>query len=242
MRRRVHGGADSGFTAGSSSPANAVAESSALRQAAPEAAVFLHGVAGISDAAPEQAHESTVDEPASVDLPGSEEVERGQSMLARISNEVVKTFKEYHGKGPTSAKSYMLDDMLFVVMRGGLNAAEKFLLEKGEVDVVRQYRQTFENRMDEILTGKIEELTGRKVIAFNSQILFDPDMSVEIFVFDDRGTEESIDATALGQIAGKAVGEIRGEGPTATHQVARTKRARIAQRARRTFGRRLPLR
>jgi uncharacterized protein YbcI len=125
----------------------------------------------------------------------------------------VKTFKEYYGKGPTSAKSYMFDDMLFVVMRGGLNAAEKFLLEKDEVDVVRQYRQTFENRMNEILSDKIEKLTGRKVIAFNSQILFDPDVSIEIFVFDDRGTEESIDATALGQIAVEPVGEVKGEAP-----------------------------
>ena len=109
----------------------------------------------------------------------------------------------------------MFDDMLFVVMRGGLNAAEKFLLGKDEVDVVRQYRQTFENRMNEILSEKIEELTSRKVIAFNSQILFDPDMSIEMFVFDDRGTEESIDATALGQISEAPVGEIRGEAPEA---------------------------
>jgi uncharacterized protein YbcI len=123
----------------------------------------------------------------------------------------VQTFKEYYGKGPTSAKSYMFDDMLFVVMRGGLTSSEKFLLEKDEADVVRQYRQTFENRMNEILSEKIEELTGRKVIAFNSQILFDPDMSIEMFVFDDRGTEESIDATALGQIAVKPVGEVSGE-------------------------------
>jgi uncharacterized protein YbcI len=152
---------------------------------------------------------------AAVDLPDEREIQQGQSLLARISTEVVRTFKEYYGKGPLSAKAYMFDDMLFVVMRGGLNASEKFLLEKDEVDVVRQYRQTFENRMNEILSDKIEELTGRKVIAFNSQILFDPDMSIEIFVFDDRGTEESIDATALGQIAVEPVGEVKGEAPEA---------------------------
>jgi uncharacterized protein YbcI len=150
---------------------------------------------------------------SAVVVPSGELVDRGQSLLSRISTEVVKTFKEYYGKGPTSAKSYMVDDLLFVVMRGGLNASEKFLLEKDEVDVVRQYRQTFENRMNEILSGKIEELTGRKVIAFNSQILFEPDLSVEIFVFDDRGTGESIDATALGQIGDQPVGEVVGEKP-----------------------------
>jgi uncharacterized protein YbcI len=147
---------------------------------------------------------------ALLDLPDEEEVQQGQSLLARISTEVVRTFKEYYGKGPTSAKSYMFDDLLFVVMRGGLNPSEKFLLENDEADVVRQYRQTFENRMNEILSEKIEELTGRKVIAFNSQILFDPDLSIEIFVFDSRGAEESIDATALGQLAVEPVGEVKG--------------------------------
>jgi uncharacterized protein YbcI len=153
------------------------------------------------------------DGPAPLDLPGEEEVQRGESLLARISTQVVQTFKEYYGKGPVSAKSYMFDDMLFVVMRGGLNASEKFLLEKDEVDVVRQYRQTFENRMNEILSEKIEELTGRKVVAFNSQILFDPDISIEIFVFDSRGTEESIDATAIGQLGDEPVGEVTGKAP-----------------------------
>jgi uncharacterized protein YbcI len=99
---------------------------------------------------------------ALLDLPDEEEVQQGQSLLARISTEVVRTFKEYYGKGPTSAKSYMFDDLLFVVMRGGLNPSEKFLLENDEADVVRQYRQTFENRMNEILSEKIEELTGRR--------------------------------------------------------------------------------
>jgi uncharacterized protein YbcI len=160
---------------------------------------------------------------ANAELPTEKELQRGESLLARISTEVVQTFKEYYGKGPTSAKSYMVDDLLFVVMRGGLNAAEKFLLEKDEVDVVRQYRQTFENRMNEILSAKIEKLTGRQVIAFQSQILFDPDMSIEMFVFDDRGTEESIDATALGQIADETVGEVLGEEPDGVGSTDREK-------------------
>lgn len=136
-----------------------------------------------------------------------EEARRGQSLLARISTEVVQTFKEYYGRGPTSAKSYMLDDLLFVVMRGGLTAPETFLLEQGEEDVVRAYRQTFENRMAAILSEKIEQLTGRTVQGFQSQVLFDPDLSVEIFIFDDGVPEEAVDATALGQLANEPIGQ-----------------------------------
>jgi uncharacterized protein YbcI len=136
-----------------------------------------------------------------------EDVGRGQSLLARISTEVVQTFKEYYGRGPTSAKSYMMDDLLFVVMRGGLTAPEKFLLEQGEEDVVRAYRQTFENRMTAILSEKITQLTGRTVQGFQSQVLFDPDLTVEIFIFDDGAPEEAANATALGQITNERVSQ-----------------------------------
>src|SRR4051794_29723353 len=82
-----------------------------------------------------------------------EAADRGRSLLSRISSEIVKTFKAYYGKGPTSAKSYMFDDLLFVVMRGGLSAVEEFLLEQDEADAVRHYRQIFENHMAKILSG-----------------------------------------------------------------------------------------
>ncbi len=123
--------------------------------------------------------------------------DRGYSLLNRISTVVVQTFKEYYGKGPTSAKSYMMDDLLFVVMRGGLTAPESFLLEQDEEDVVRAYRQTFENHMTAILSRRIEALTGRKVIGFQSQVLFEPTMSVEIFVFEDSTPAVAISAVQV---------------------------------------------
>ncbi len=46
MRRRVHGGADSGFTAGSSSPANAVADCARMR---PSSGGFEPPTRGLED-------------------------------------------------------------------------------------------------------------------------------------------------------------------------------------------------
>ena len=110
--------------------------------------------------------------------------ERGQGLLARISNEMVRAQKHFFGKGPTEAKSYMLDDMLVIVMRGGLTTAEKTMLAFGHPDQVRQFRQLFENEMTERLTSMIERLTGRNVVNYQSQVMFDPDVIVEMFVFD----------------------------------------------------------
>lgn len=128
--------------------------------------------------------------------------DHGQTLLARISTEMVRAQKQYFGKGPTQAKSYFVDDMLFIVMKGGLTTAEETMMGFGEDDKVRDFRQTFENRMTERLTSMIEELTGRKVLTYQSQILFKPARVIEMFVFDDEARPELIQATAQGLLEG----------------------------------------
>src|ERR687893_2191346 len=142
---------------------------------------------------------------------GDGEAERGQSLLAQLSNEMVRAQKEFFGKGPTEAKSYLLDDLLVIVMRGGLTTAEKTMLEFGQPDQVRQFRQLFENEMTQRLTDMIERLTGRKVLTYQSQIMFDPDLVVEMFVFDSAGNAEDRAATAEGQTQDRTIGEATDE-------------------------------
>jgi uncharacterized protein YbcI len=120
----------------------------------------------------------------------------GEGLLGRISTEMVQLMKQYFGKGPTKAKSYFLDDFLIVVMRGGTTRAEQTMLEAHREDSVREFRQQFENEMTGRMTGLIEELTGRKVINYQSQILFDPDISVELFFFDDLVEQDLLRETA----------------------------------------------
>ena len=120
-------------------------------------------------------------------------------MLARLSDDMVRAKKQFFGRGPEQAKSYMLDDMLFVVMRGGLTTAEQTMLRFGQQNMVRQFRQLFENEMTEVLTGLVEETTGRTVVNYQSQIMFDPDIIVEMFVFADP-RRDGIEATAEGQL------------------------------------------
>jgi uncharacterized protein YbcI len=137
--------------------------------------------------------------------------EAGGQLLAKLSTEMVRAQKKYFGKGPTQAKSYFVDDMLFIVMQGGLTTAEKTMMDFGEDDRVRDFRQTFENKMTERLCGMVEEVTGRKVLTYQSQILFDPDRVIEIFVFDDRAPDQLIEATAEAQLRGESPGQVDGE-------------------------------
>jgi uncharacterized protein YbcI len=108
------------------------------------------------------------------------------SVLTQISNEVVRTLKESYGKGPDRAKAYLLDDVLLIVMRGGATTVEQTLLEAGEGDMVRNYRQLYQNHMGDRLIGIVERATGRKVATYQSQVLFWPFTSIEIFLFADR--------------------------------------------------------
>jgi uncharacterized protein YbcI len=120
----------------------------------------------------------------------------GQSVLSKISTEVVRTLKESFGKGPVKAKSYLLDDFLLVVMRGGATVAEETMLERGHGDLVRQFRQTYQNEMGDSLIAKIESLTGRKVVNYQSQVLFDPQIVIEIFFFASKGNGQADESGA----------------------------------------------
>ena len=136
---------------------------------------------------------------------------RGGDMLARLSDEMVRAKKQFFGKGPEQAKSYMLDDLLIVVMRGGLTTAEQTMLEFGQPDQVRQFLQLFENEMTERLTDMVESLTGRKVATYQSQIMFDPHLVVEMFVFDSAVHRDDRAATAEGQTRDDSIGEATDE-------------------------------
>ncbi len=131
--------------------------------------------------------------------------DQGQNLLLQISNAMVRLQKEFFGKGPTKAKSYMFDDLLLIVMREGMTTAERTMLEFGHPEQVRQFRQLYQDEMTERLTGMVQDLTGRKVINYQSQVMFDPDLVLEIFVFESEHGAPAIDATALSQLEVAAI-------------------------------------
>ena len=104
------------------------------------------------------------------------------SLRAAIANAMVGLKKQYYGRGPEGARAFVEDDYIFVVLEGGLTRNEETLLAAGREDLVRQYRLAFQEVVGETATGAVEELTGRRVIGYHSQIVFDPARAFEIFV------------------------------------------------------------
>jgi uncharacterized protein YbcI len=106
----------------------------------------------------------------------------GGQLLAAISTSIVGILREHYGRGPMKAKTYALDDIIVVVMRGsGFTALEQTIMDNGEPDRVVDLRHEFQGMMAKRYTDTIEQLTGRKVLAFLSQAHIEPDITMEIF-------------------------------------------------------------
>jgi uncharacterized protein YbcI len=120
---------------------------------------------------------------------GVAEIADGGALRAAISNAMVGMKAKWYGKGPERARTYLADDHVFVVMEGGLTRNEETLLAAGEAEAVRQYRLLFQATMRETTMTTLAELTGRPVLDYHSQIVFDPPRALEWFVLgtDDGG-------------------------------------------------------
>ncbi|HEY2006693.1 MAG TPA: Na-translocating system protein MpsC family protein [Solirubrobacteraceae bacterium] len=112
------------------------------------------------------------------------EQEEGLSLPARVSHAVVRAIKDLYGRGPTHAKTYLCDEYVFCVMSGGLSRDEETMIRGGEEEAVREYRLKFQAVIAPELMRRVEDVVGRKVINYHSQILFDPDRMIEIFMLD----------------------------------------------------------
>ena len=112
------------------------------------------------------------------------ETEHRPGLLADVSNAMVGLKKEFYGKGPTKAKTYVNDNYVLCVLQGGLTRNEETLIAAGQERLVREYRLRFQEAMADATTEAVERLTGCNVLGYHSQIVFNPEYAFEIFVLD----------------------------------------------------------
>jgi uncharacterized protein YbcI len=123
-------------------------------------------------------------------MPGTEEQRSERQKLAvAISNAVVHVVREYTGRGPTKARTYIADDLVTCVMRDTLTKGERTLVEHGREEHVLDTRKEWQDTMEDELTAAVEALTERKVTAYLSQNHIDPDLGVETFVLERLPSE-----------------------------------------------------
>jgi uncharacterized protein YbcI len=102
--------------------------------------------------------------------------------LDALSRGLVRLKAELYGRGPEEARAFQNGEFVFCIMKGGLTTVERTLLEAKDEPLVRHVRLRFQEAVRPQFIQVVEGATGRRVVAYASQILFDPDYIVEMFV------------------------------------------------------------
>jgi uncharacterized protein YbcI len=109
---------------------------------------------------------------------------RGGSLLAQVSNAMVRIHKEHWGKGPTKARTIYAEDIVLTRLEQIFTQAEATLVRVGREEEVRNMRLAFQRELEHEFVGAVERLTGRKVQAFISEIHAATNMGIELFVLE----------------------------------------------------------
>jgi uncharacterized protein YbcI len=117
---------------------------------------------------------------------------RGQ-LAAAISNAMVGIHSKHYGKGPTKAKTYLVEDVVVTVMSDVFTTVERTLIDNGKAELVRDVRTTFQYTMRSEFTDAVQQITGREPRAFISQIDWEANVAVEVFVLTNGVTDVTQD-------------------------------------------------
>jgi uncharacterized protein YbcI len=107
------------------------------------------------------------------------------SLLAELSREMVRLYKDLFGRGPTRARSdFAGPDTLICTLEDSLTPAERRLAQMGEHQRLRDTRLYFQYSSNDEFLATVERVTGRRVRAFISGIDTQLDVSAEVFYLE----------------------------------------------------------
>jgi uncharacterized protein YbcI len=116
---------------------------------------------------------------------GASQARSQGEVAAEVSNAIVRLYTDFYGRGPIKAKTFLVDDYVFTVLEESLTVAERTLVRAGQEDLVRTFRLAFQTEMYSTFTGAVEGAVGRRVLTYQSQIAFNPEVCIEFFLLGD---------------------------------------------------------
>jgi uncharacterized protein YbcI len=122
-----------------------------------------------------------------------------EGLLEAISKRLGGLMEGHYGLKPTTVATYLVADMLLVVMRvNELTRLERTLIERVGPDRVAAMRRDFQDLVAHRYREAIEELTGRRVLTAMSQADVGPQVNlmVEIFFLGEPIDGDGDDGTA----------------------------------------------
>mgnify|MGYP001815642449 FL=1 len=105
---------------------------------------------------------------------------------AELTKAIVRFEKEYLGRGPKDARTYIIGDMIFIRLQGVLTPAEQKLAENKESRalVKETRRQLFESSRP-LLADMVTEITGAKLITLHTDMSSKTGERIVVLVTDD---------------------------------------------------------
>ena len=108
---------------------------------------------------------------------------QGGSARGRLGR-AVTIFREFLGKAGALQNLLGGQRHVVVLLAGGFSVAEQTLFAAGRGAAVQESRMALQETLAERMEGTVEELTGRKVVAFLSASHQEPDLSAELFLLE----------------------------------------------------------
>ncbi len=114
---------------------------------------------------------------------------RGE-LEAHITEAMVKFEREFMGRGPTEARTYVIEDMVLVRMKGIITRAEHHLASADPTgrgrDLVKQSRTELVEKAKALLVGLIEKETETKVISLHTDISVKASERIILFTLERK--------------------------------------------------------
>ena len=126
---------------------------------------------------------------------------RGRQATA-VGNAITRLHRDHYGRGATTTRTIWQRHFVAVVLEDIYTPGDRTLIDAGNFEDVRRTRQVFQDAMRPRFTDAVEEITGRRVIQFMSQVGFDPDMAIEFFVLEPVASDEPPSADGREPTAG----------------------------------------
>ncbi|ADU67073.1 DUF2294 domain-containing protein [Desulfurispirillum indicum] len=114
---------------------------------------------------------------------------RGQ-LEAQISDAVIRFEKEYMGRGPLETKTYILDDLVVVRLKGVLTRAECQLAESTDAyngrDLIKRMRHALLEKGRPMLDAIIHDILGTRVKSLHTDLSTITGERIIIFSLESR--------------------------------------------------------
>jgi len=92
-------------------------------------------------------------------------------MEAEISNALISFEKEHMGRGPLIAKTYIIQDIVMIRLKGVLTPAEKHLAKDDDgIQLIKQVRTKLLENAQGMLEESIREIAGISPVSLHTDI------------------------------------------------------------------------